>query len=366
MQSELTLTPVTPITYDGRRGALTALFYRNLALSIVTLGVYRFWAITNTRAFLWQHWKLVGEPFDYSGTGKELFIGFLKVAVALLMLSTAAQIGQVAGIGDVAQSVIALGYTVFVFLLYVVGSYLGLRYRMARTRWRGVAFVQAGTLKGYLGLMLLGWFLCVVTLGLYLPWFQIKRARYVFNHLSFGSIPFRQNATAKGLFKYYLAIGVVFPIAAAAAGAAAFFVWFLSSFSPMSAVPPRRESGDLAAGVAIGAILLLVGFIYAASLYRWKLVQTIVAGLSCGPLRFAFGATLSQWIRLSLGNFALTWFTLGLLHPFSIHRTQIFWARHLKILGAVDPAQIEQAAQRPLGSEGLTGFLGDMDAGFTG
>ncbi len=360
MQSELTLTPVTPITYDGRRGALTALFYRNLALSIVTLGVYRFWAITNTRAFLWQHWKVVGEPFDYSGTGKELFIGFLKVAVALLMLSTAAQIGQVAGIGDVAQSVIALGYTVFVFLLYVVGSYLGLRYRMARTRWRGVAFVQAGTLKGYLGLMLLGWFLCVVTLGLYLPWFQIKRARYVFNHLSFGSIPFRQNATAKGLLLRYLGVGLMIGMTIFVA----VVIWF--AFTSLGWFNDIDISIGPLLGAVAGVLIIFLGYLFAVSIYRQKLTQNIAEGLSLGPLRFRFTATATQFFRLSLGNLLLIWLSLGLLSPFATHRTQLFWARHLAILGAIDPAQIEQAAQRPLGSEGLTGFLGDMDAGFTG
>lgn len=360
MQPDLTLSPVTPITYDGKRGALTALFFKNLALSIVTFGVYRFWAITNLRAFLWQHWKVAGEPFDYSGTGKELFIGFLKVAVVLLMLSTAAQIGQVTGAGDIVQAVIGFGYTIFVFLLYVVGSYLGLRYRMARTRWRGVAFVQAGTLKGYLGLMLLGWFLCVVTLGIYLPWFQIKRARYVFNHLSFGSIPFQQNATAKGLLLRIFGAGVVMFTSVMIAGAISI------NFPPSVQITNVDLFIQALPNVIPVLFTLFSGFLFAISIYRQKLTQNIAEGLSLGPLRFRFTATATQFFRLSLGNLLLTWLSLGLLYPFATHRTQVFWARHLSILGAIDPAQIEQAAQRPQGSEGLTGFLGDMDAGFGG
>jgi len=352
--------PTTPITYDGTRGGLTGLFFKNLALTVVTLGVYRFWAITSLRAYLWQHWKVVGEPFDYSGTGKELFIGFLKVAVALLMLSTAAQIGQVAGAGDVIQVLIAVGYTVFIGLLYVVGSYLGLRYRMARTRWRGVAFVQAGTMKGYLGLMLLGWFLCIVTLGLYLPWFQVKRARYVFNHLSFGSIPFQQNATTKGLLLRYFGVGVMIAMTIVIAG----FIWL--ALMPMGIV----TAVDIAAGALpaafAGALVIFLGYLFATSIYRQKLTQNIAEGLSLGPLRFRFTATAMQLFRLTVGNLLLTWLSLGLLYPFATHRTQAFWALHLSILGAIDPDQIEQAAQRPLGSEGLTGFLGDMDAGFGG
>lgn len=366
MQPELTLSPVTPITYDGRRGAITALFYKNLALSIVTFGIYRFWAITNMRAFLWQHWKVVGEPFDYSGTGKELFIGFLKVAVALLMLSTAAQIGQVTGAGDIVQTVIGLGYTVFVFLLYVVGSYLGLRYRMARTRWRGVAFVQSGTLKGYLGLMLLGWFLCIVTLGLYLPWFQIKRARYVFNHLSFGSIPFQQNATAKGLVSRYLALIILSTIGIFII--IFYLVIFYKIFYDIAGIFGPIALSDLFKSISsiIIPILTFICVLYALSAYRQRLTKNIAEGLSLGPLRFSFTATVMQFFRLTLGNLLLVWLSLGLLYPFATHRTQIFWARHLTLIGSIDPSEIEQAARRAAGSEGLTGFLGDMDAGFGG
>jgi uncharacterized membrane protein YjgN (DUF898 family) len=357
----MTLTsesPAIPIAYHGTRSALTALFFKNLALSIVTLGVYRFWAITNLRAFLWGHWSVAGEPFDYSGTGKELFIGFLKVAVALMMLSTAAQIGQIAGVGAIVQLVVGLGYAVFVFLLYVAGSYLALRYRMARTRWRGVTFVQRGTVRGYLGLMLLGWFLCIVTLGFYLPWFQIKRARYVFNYLSFGSIPFRQTATAKGLLLRYFGVGLII---ATTIGVAA-VLWI--TLAPMALLNDVDAAFGPLLGVFAGALVVFLGYLFAVSVYRQKLTQNIAEGLSLGPLRFRFSATATQFFRLTLGNLLLTWLSLGLLYPLATHRTQTFWARHLSVLGAIDPAEIEQAALRPLGGEGLSGFLGDMDAGF--
>lgn len=70
-----------------------------------------------------------------------------------------------------------------------------------------------------------------------------------------------------------------------------------------------------------------------------------------------YDGTRGALTALFYKNLALSIVTFG------VYR---FWARHLSILGAIDPAQIERAAQPPLGSEGLTGFLGDMDAGFGG
>lgn len=63
--------------YDGRLGELYVLFIKNLLLTIITLGIYRFWAKTRVRRYLWSHTSLFGDRFEYTGTGKELFLGFL-------------------------------------------------------------------------------------------------------------------------------------------------------------------------------------------------------------------------------------------------------------------------------------------------
>ena len=45
----------------------------------MTLGIYRFWATTRERRYLWSRSRFVDERLEWAGTGMELFIGFLLV-----------------------------------------------------------------------------------------------------------------------------------------------------------------------------------------------------------------------------------------------------------------------------------------------
>ncbi len=63
------------IEYVGTRGELMPIVLMNLLLTILTLGIYHFWAKTNIRKYLWDKTRFDGEPFEYTGTGGELFMG---------------------------------------------------------------------------------------------------------------------------------------------------------------------------------------------------------------------------------------------------------------------------------------------------
>jgi uncharacterized membrane protein YjgN (DUF898 family) len=59
----------------------------NVLLTIVTLGVYRFWATARQRRYLWSRTEVIGDRLEWSGTGKEMFIGFLMVMAVLIPFS---------------------------------------------------------------------------------------------------------------------------------------------------------------------------------------------------------------------------------------------------------------------------------------
>src|SRR5882724_9490050 len=68
----------------GASGTFWRLLVRGAVLSLVTLGLYRFWLVTDTRRFLWTHTEIAGDGLEYIGTAWELLLGFL-IAVALLV-----------------------------------------------------------------------------------------------------------------------------------------------------------------------------------------------------------------------------------------------------------------------------------------
>ena len=64
---------------------LVGLSIVNFLLNLVTLGFYRFWAKTRVRRHIWSSVHVNGEPLEYTGTGKELFIGFLVIMLVLFL-----------------------------------------------------------------------------------------------------------------------------------------------------------------------------------------------------------------------------------------------------------------------------------------
>ena len=57
------------------------------AAVITTLGVYRFWATARQRRYLWSRTQVIDDTLEWTGTGKEMFIGFLIVIAILAPLS---------------------------------------------------------------------------------------------------------------------------------------------------------------------------------------------------------------------------------------------------------------------------------------
>ena len=68
-----------------QQSGLIGLSIVNFLLRIVTLGIYHFWGKTEVRRRIWSAVRLNGEPLEYTGTGKELFLGFLVVLAVVFL-----------------------------------------------------------------------------------------------------------------------------------------------------------------------------------------------------------------------------------------------------------------------------------------
>src|SRR5918996_520020 len=68
----------------GSEASYWRLMIRGAVLLLFTLGIYRFWLATDQRRFLWANPEISGDALEYTGTARELLIGFL-VAIAVLV-----------------------------------------------------------------------------------------------------------------------------------------------------------------------------------------------------------------------------------------------------------------------------------------
>ena len=193
--------PVQVPSYDASAGDLAKIAISNGLLSLVTLGIYRFWGKTRLRRYLWGRVEYLGDRLEYSGTGKELFLGFLVALVILTPLFGGniavdilyAEDLNVKGVKDLIFAV------VFLFLIHLA-IYRARRYRLARSQWRGIRAGQDGSSFKY-ALLALGWGLVVaLTLGLAYNVYRTRIQAYKMSHTWFGDRRFSFDGRASDLF----------------------------------------------------------------------------------------------------------------------------------------------------------------------
>ncbi len=203
-----TKTPRRDVKFDGRRSELAGLLFRNLLLTLATLGIYRFWGNTRVRRFLWREVKLLDEPLEYLGTGTELFIGFLIAIVFIAPLTTVFSwlpflVPQGVPYGGLLLQALYYGSLGFLVQLAI---YRVRRYRLTRTAWRGVRFGLEGSAFKYALIWCLYGVATLATAGLAYPWMRVATVRYFANNARFGTTCFSFECRAFPLFTRWLAV----------------------------------------------------------------------------------------------------------------------------------------------------------------
>jgi len=156
--------PPLPVSFSGDRGEYRRLVTRGARLELVTCGFYRFWLATDIRRHLWSNTDIDGDVAEYTGSTRELLIGFLFALAILVPVYLAYFL-----VGLEAERNKQLSSSPLLVLLYAFGQfaiYRARRYRLSRTVWRGVRFWMDGSAVAYAGLAAFWSLLTVLTLGL--------------------------------------------------------------------------------------------------------------------------------------------------------------------------------------------------------
>ena len=337
--SALEAAPVA-ITFDSRGGRMIGLGFINGILKLLTLGLYSFWGKTEVRRRIWSATRLSGEPLAYTGTGKELFLGFL-IVFGLVVLP--AMLGGVAVSLLFTGSKQALGiYQAALYLAFflLVGNpmYRAQRYRLSRTEWRGIRGAMtgspgrygwtyfctlAGPIGGIAGIALLSAWITgpavggvIMVLGLIatmwvLPWRANLLQGMLTNDMQFGDRPMTYNGTPGPLYKRYLFawLGNSSLFAAALAGTAAYILqgdryseWFVLK------VPPQLA--DLLPLAAIWLATLIASAVI-TSWYRASQMNHFARNTHFEGATFRGEATGRRLMWLVLSNWLLS--ILGLV-----------------------------------------------------
>lgn len=305
--------PITNrLEYDGKTEDLYGIWAMNLLLTVVTLGVYRFWGKTRLRRYLSSSFSLGGDRFQYIGTGLELFLGFLK-ALPIIIAVYAPFI-----VWPTDKHPLTALFIFPLFMLIYAGVYFALRYRLSRLTWRGVRGRLTGSPWKF-GMLRMGrGILNALTIGFLIPHSDMRIQRFMMENVHFGS--------AKAEFK--------------------------------------AEPGPLI-GINIITLLIFIPTLGFSRLwYRAAMLNHVYAGTTIGGLQLRGHFTGGGLLWLIIGNLLWVILTLGLGAPVVIQRSMKFFSNTLTLEGDLNTSSILQSTEK-LGKdgEGLDTFLDPGDIG---
>lgn len=327
-------------------GSLVGLSLKNGLLNTVTLTLYRFWGKTEVRRRVWSHVILNGEPFEYTGRGKELFLGFLMatllIGVPYLALVLAIQfVNPLFGFLMIPVYIVAI-------LLIGMAVFMTWRYMASRTVWRGVRFQLRGKASKY-GTTYLGYALLNgVTLGWFSPAMTMRLAERIWGAISYGDQPVTwKRANKHNLYGPF---------------AIAWVVGLIGYFALIAAmIPTFMEMGRTGTEPGAMFIVKLYGyaFVYAlviviaSAAYHAAVMRETAASIRFGDASLSLDIKAGALLSLSLTNLLLLVLSLGFLQPVAMARSAKFMIERLTSAGLAPLDQAQQAPRGPKTGEGL-------------
>ena len=275
--------------FFGNGRTLLKVSFTNLIKTVFSIGIYRFWAKTNVRQYIWGQTTFMGDPFSYSGTGKELLNDVFQYG-GIILLFGLINIYIMFNIGlEESQKFFELLCFLVVIMIpvFMVGAW---KYKLSRTTWRNIHFSFRGKRIDAFTLYLRGGIISILTLGLYWPFFKIKTEQFWREQLWIGNIQFRFSGVGKEFFKKFIIAVLLTPLTFGF-----YLFWFIADF--------KR--------------------------YLWS--HTHVFGAT-----FHFPIKGQDYLKLKLANFFILLFTLGMGFPWTVVRNQKFVTDSLVLLGNIE------------------------------
>lgn len=312
--------------YHGDRKPLFWLSVRVGFLTLITLGIYRFWGKTRIRKYIWSATSAGEDSFEYTGTGLEKFLGFLVAIVILaiylgivqmvLLFFGLSLIGDATTVAEEIAQLAALYLTIFAVLpLYLFARYRARRYKAARTRWRGVRFGMESAAWGFVWRAIGHYLLTIITLGLLLPRQTFYLEKYMVDRTWYGDAKFVQDGRWQSLYfgLKHIAIGlgitVILGAGFAYLGAPVMsvisiivgYIWWLCGVAYYRIYALNYLAGTKSLDGKIGFFsqastrrVLKVYFVGSLVITGAILLISIVYGILIGPFVFSFPPSLED------------------------------------------------------------------------
>ncbi|MFY2763390.1 YjgN family protein [Arenimonas sp. MALMAid1274] len=343
-----------PIEFTGRAGEFFGIWFVNLVLSVLTLGIYSAWAKVRTERYFYGNTHLAGAPFEYLASPIAILKGrLIAYAVAITL-------------GLCAHFQLFVVYIPLVLAILVLFPWLiqrTLRFRARYSAWRGLRFrFVDGVFEAYVNFMFRP-MLQPITLYLTLPWVRMCQHEYVVAGHRFGGKRFSYKGDLGSYFiPFLIVIGLGFGayllmiFAAIAGGVAA------SAMGIESKGPDGAPSDSFMLAVMVPLMVVYLGFLALPVFLRTRYTNLMWKFSALGPHRFESTLRARDVIWIYFSNGVLIVLSVGLLVPWAMIRLARYRAAHFAVHleGGVDQFVAESERNEAATSAELIDAL-DLD-----
>ena len=369
-----------PFEFTGKSGEFFAIWIVNVALTILTLGIYSAWAKVRTNQYFYGNTLLDGTSFRYTANPKQILKGRIIAFVVFVIYFAASNVSPIIGAGA------------FFVLMLLVPAFLvlSMAFRLKNSVYRNVRFnfdknfsgvykvfaIPVVIMSAYIFVISLFQesiaantdakpefpvfvFILLAIIALMAPWWEYMITNFKVKYSKYGDAGFTFSATTKNYYWLYLKMALVLIVFSALIG---FGVAGVTSLFKSETADPSE----------VMQYLPIMMFVFIVPLYLWLFayMATKRTNLLYNNIDIAGHKTKSE---LKTGYMMYLYFTntlgmlltVGLLMPWAKIRTARYRASVTSVDVAGDLSQfavVQADHQSALGEE--MGEMFDLDLGF--
>lgn len=335
MENGISNNRTSSINFTGKSGEYFKLWFVNMFLSIITLGVYSAWAKVRNTQYMYGHTNVDENSFRFLATPMQILKGRIVAVIIFILYMVLSQINPAIGL------ILALGFLVAMPWLIIQG----LKFTMRMTAYRNVRFSFEGTYGGVIVHFILLPILGAITLYLAMPWVVQQIQQYINNNLTYGGKHFEQKSSAG---QYYIA--ALFSLAIGLIGGALIAAFGGTAIASAQAGP---SIALIVVGVAAFALFGIVNAVYQSIIYNHLMKTLEIENI----VSFDANMKTLPFAGLVLSNILLLVVTLGLAIP-------VVKVRTARYIASVTEVTIKPGIDELINTiEGSDSALGEEAAG---
>jgi uncharacterized membrane protein YjgN (DUF898 family) len=341
-----------PFSFTGRAGEYFRIWIVNLALSVLTLGIFSAWAKIRTQRWFYGNTWVADAPFEYTAPPMAVLKGRI---IGVTVLGVYLLVTQFFPVAEGPLFLALLLATPWLILS-------GLRFRARYSAWRTINFSFDNDIYDAGRPYLLYPMVLAPTLGLAYPWIRRHQVAFgVEGHL-LGPDRLEFSATTGEFYRTY---GKVFLLGLGAVIATALVVAGISALLLPILKPLLRDFDEsqtqMSAFVGVLAITYLY-FVVISTIITARIGNLTYNSISVAGQSFRCTLRARDLLALYLTNTVAVLLSLGLLIPWAQVRMARYRAAHLQLISRRSPLDSQarhRAGQGAAGAE--TADVMDVD-----